>query len=145
MRLDLCNNGGDRLVESALDHHWVCTRGNVAKALSDERLAEDHRSGGAVTGDIVRLGSNFLQKLCAHVLKVIFELNVACNGYTVIGDGWCAELLVQHHVATLWADRDLYRVGELVDPALERATCRLVKYNLLCHSAPLLSCFTYYC
>ena len=142
MRLDLCNNGGDRLVESALDHHWVCTRGNVAKALGNERLTENHRGGGAVTSNIVRLGGNFLEKLRTHVLEVIFQLNVACNRHAVIGNGWCAELLVEDHIATLWADRDLYRVSELIDAALQCTSCRFVEDNLLCHFVPLLSFFT---
>jgi hypothetical protein len=114
----------------------------LREAFSDERLAEHHGGGGAVSGNIIRLSGNFLEKLRTHILEVIFQLNVACNRHAVIGNGWCAELLVEDHIATLWADRDLYRVGELIDAALECASCRFVEDNLLCHFVPLLSFFT---
>ena len=43
-----------------------------------------------------------------------------------------AELLVEHDVAALGAERHLHRVGEAVDAALERAAGGLIKIQLLC-------------
>jgi hypothetical protein len=41
------------------------------------------------------------------------------------------ELLVEDHVAALGAERDLDRVGEDVDAALERAACVLAELQFL--------------
>src|SRR5699024_2710838 len=49
------------------------------------------------------------------------------------GDGGGTPLLVQDDVAALGAEGDLDRVRELVDTALERATCVLVVDDLFSH------------
>ena len=102
----------------------------------DERLAEHDGGGGAVAGDVVGLGRDLLEELRAHVLERLFELDLAGDGHAVIGDGRGAELLVQHDVAALGAERHLDGVGELVDAPLEGATSGLVKDQLLCHGLP---------
>ena len=54
---------------------------------------------------------------------------------TVLGDGGGAELLVEDDVAPLGAERDLHRVGELVDAAQDGLARLLAVNNLLCHVA----------
>ena len=90
-----------------------------AEALGDHRLAEDGRGGGAVAGDVVRLGGDFLEQLRAHVLERILELDLLGDGHAVVGDRGRAELLVEDDVAALGAERDLDGVGQSVDAALE--------------------------
>ena len=93
--------------------------GHVAQALADQRLGQHGGGGGAVTGDVVGLGGHLLHELGAHVLEGVVELDLTGDRHAVVGDGGGAELLVEHHVAALGAERDLDRVGELVDAGLE--------------------------
>ena len=64
--------------------------------------------------------------LRAHVLERILEVDLLGDGDAVLGDRGRAELLVEDDVASLGAERDLDRVGELVDAAENRlsATAR---------------------
>ena len=56
----------------------------------------EHGGGrGAVAGDVVGLRGDFLQKLGAHVLVGVFELDFLGDGDAVLGDGGGAELLIQ--------------------------------------------------
>jgi hypothetical protein len=59
----------DRLLDAALDQQRVRAGRDVAKAFADDRLREHGRGGGAVAGDVVGLGSDFLDELRAHVLE----------------------------------------------------------------------------
>ena len=117
--LELLDEALDALVRAALDDHRVGAGGHVLETLGDHRLAEHDRGGGAVAGDVVGLGRDFLEQLRAHVLERIFELDVARDRHAVIGDRRRAELLVEDDVAALGAERHLDRVGELVYAALE--------------------------
>ena len=85
----------------------------------DHRLGEHGGRGGAVTGDVVGLGGDFLDELGAHVLERVLELDLLGDRHTVVGDRRGAALLVEHHVAALRAERHLDGVGELVDARLE--------------------------
>src|SRR5690606_14047236 len=92
--------------------------------------------GGAVTRDVVGLGGDLLHELGAHVLEGVVELDLAGDGYTVVGDGGGAPLLVEHHVAALGAERHLDGVGELVDAGLEGAAGFVVELEDLGHLVP---------
>ncbi|MND95603.1 hypothetical protein D3C80_878630 [compost metagenome] len=72
-------------------------------------------SGGTVTGGVVGLGSNFLDHLGAHVLELVFQLDLAGNGDAILGDGRGTEGLVQYHVAAFRAQGHLDGVGQDVD------------------------------
>ena len=56
----------------------------------------------------------------------VLELDLLGDGYTVVGDRGSAPLLLQDDVATLGAERDLDRVGQLVHATLEGASGFLV-------------------
>src|SRR5450759_1133487 len=129
--LDLRGDGLDGLLDADADQHRVRAGGDVADALVDHRLAEDHGGSGAVAGHIVGLGCDFLEELRAHVLEGVFEFDVAGDGDAVVGNGRRAELLVQDDVSTLGANRDLDGLGEAVNAALERSTSCLVEDELL--------------
>ena len=132
---DLGHDGRDGGFDAVLDDHRVRPGGHDAQALGDHRLAEHDRGGGAVAGDVVGLGGDFLEQLGAHVLERVVELDVASDRDAVVGDGRSAELLVEDDVAALGADRDLDRVGEAIDAALQRATSGLVEDELLSQSS----------
>ena len=106
----------------------------------DQGLGQHGGGGGAVAGDVVGLGRDRLGQLGAEVLVRVVELDLAGDRDAVVGDDRRAERLVQDDVAALRAERDLDRVGQLVDAALERAAGVLVETEDLRHGVP--SCLT---
>ena len=102
-----------------LHDHGVGAGGHVLHALADEGLGQQGGGGGAVAGHVVGLGGDFLHQLGAHVLKGVFQLDFLGDGHAVVGDQGSAELLVQHHVAALGAQGDLYGICQLVDAGLQ--------------------------
>ena len=131
--LDRLDGRGDGLLDAPLEAHRVGAGGDVAQALVDQRLGQHGGGGGAVTGDVVGLGGDLLDQLGAHVLERVVELDLPGDGHAVVGDGRGAELLVEHDVAALRAERDLDRVGQLVDAGLEGAAGVLVELQDLGH------------
>ena len=111
----------DGLLDAALDGHRVGAGGDHAQALAHDGLGEQGGGGGAVTGDVVGLGGDFLDELGALVLEDVLELDLTGDGHAVVGDGGGAELLVEHHIAALGAEGDLDGVGERVHAALQGA------------------------
>ena len=113
--------------DATLEAHWVGASSNVAQALVHDGLSENGCGGGAVASYVVGLGCDLFDELSAHVFESIFELNFTSDGNTIVGDCRSAELLVENNVATLGAECDLDRVGELVDARFETATSCVVR------------------
>ena len=132
------DGGGGGLLDALLHDHGVCARGEVLQTLGDHGLREHGGGGGAVAGDVVGLGGDFLDHLGAHVLKGVLKLDLLGDGHAVVGDQGRAELLVQNDVAALGAEGDLHGVGQLVDAALDRFSCFFAVNNLLSHCCFLL-------
>ena len=107
----------DREIDTALEIHRVHAGGNRLGALTHDRGGEHGGSGGAVAGHVGRLGGDLTHHLRAHVLELVFELDLLGDSHAVLGDARRAERLVEHDVAALRAERDLYRVVENVDAA----------------------------
>ena len=103
-------------------------------------LGQQGGGGGAVAGHIVGLGRNLADKLSAHVFKGIVQLNFLGDGYAVVGDQGSAELLVQHHIAALGAQGDLYGIGQLIDAGLQSLPGLVAALNNLRHIDCLLYC-----
>ena len=61
------------------------------------------------------------------------DMILAVRRGAVIGDGGCAELLVEHHVAALGAEGDLDGVGKGVDAAHHRVPGLFIEEHLLGH------------
>ena len=85
----------------------------------DHGLSQQGSGGGAVTGHIVGLGGHLAHQLCAHVLKRVVQLDLLGDGHAVVGDQGRTERLIQHHVAALGTQRDLYGIGQLIDTGLQ--------------------------
>ncbi len=113
--LQLGDGGRDGLVDTALQVHRVDTGGDGLEAFLDERLGEDGRGRGAVTGHVGGLRGGFLDDLGADVLVLVGEFDFLRDRDAVLGDGRGAEALLEHDVAALRAEGDLDGVGEGVD------------------------------
>ena len=133
MLLELGDDHLDGLLDAALQRHRVGAGGDVLHAFAEDRLREHGRRGGAVTGDVGGLARDLAHHLRAHVLERILQLDFLGHRHAVLGDRRGAELLVEDDVAALGAERDLYRVGELVDAAQDRLARLLAVNNLFCH------------
>src|SRR5690606_6588895 len=115
--LQLLDGGLDGLVDAALEVHRVHARGHGLGAFADEGLGQHGGGGGAVTGVVGGLGSDFLDHLRAHVLELVGQFDFLGNGDAVLGDGRGAEALLEHDVAALRAQGRLDGVGEDVHAA----------------------------
>ncbi len=111
------NNFSHCEVDTALEVHRVHASSNSLGTFLNDGLTENGRGCRAVTGSVVGLRSHFAQHLCAHVFELVFQFDFLGNRYTVFGDAWCAEGLVDNNVTTLRAERYLNSVSEDIDAA----------------------------
>ena len=102
-------------VDATLQIHRVHAGGDIFHAFTNDGLCENGSGCGAVASDVVRLGSDFAQHLCAHIFELVIKLDVFRNRHTVFRDARSAKRLVDHNVTTLRAERDLYRIGENIN------------------------------
>ncbi len=136
--LQLFDDGGHGLVDAALQVHRVHAGGDVLHAFADDRLGQHGGGGGAVTGDVGGLGSDFLDHLRAHVLELVLQFDFLGDGNAVLGDGRGAEGALQHHVAAFRAEGDLDSVGQDVDATHHALTRGITKLNFFsCHCLSL--------
>ena len=123
----------DGLLDAALESQRVGAGRDVAQTFANQGLGQHGGGGGAVAGDVVGLLGDFLDQLGADLLVRVLELDLLGDGHTVVGDRGSAPLLLQDDVATLGAERDLHRVGQLVHAPLESAAGLFVVRNNLGH------------
>ncbi len=132
--LQFFDDGDHGLVDAALQVHRVHAGGDVLHAFADDRLGQHGGGGGAVTGDVGGLGSDFLDHLRAHVLELVLQFDFLGDRNAVLGDGRGAEGALQNHVAALGAEGDLDGVGENVDTTNHALTSGIAKLNFFsCH------------
>jgi hypothetical protein len=130
--LQLFHQGQHGLVDAALQVHRVHAGGNELHAFADDGLRQHGGRGGAVTGGVAGLGSNFLDHLRAHVLELVLEFDFLGHRDTVLGDGGGAEAALQDHVAALGAQGDLDRVGQDVHAFNHAVTGVRAKDDVFC-------------
>src|SRR5215204_2303648 len=116
----------------------ACTALSMPR-LTDSGAAVDHGLGqdggrrGAVTRDVVGLGSDLLGELGAEIRVRLLDLDLTGDRDAVVGDRRGAELLVDDDVAAPWAERHLDGVREGVDATLQAAAGALVELQDLGH------------
>ncbi len=120
-------------VDAALEQHWVGARGDVLQTFIHDRLGQDGGGGGPVARDVVGLGRGFLQKLRAHILVRVFQLDFLRHGHAVVGDCGSTELLVDGDVAALRTERSRNGVRQRVNANLQTAARIFAKSELLSH------------
>src|SRR5262249_41786414 len=84
----------------------------AATAFAPDRVRQHGRRGGAVASLVVGLLGDLAHHLGAHVLELVFELDLLGDGDAVLGDARRTEALVEHDVAALGSERHAHRVGE---------------------------------
>ena len=104
--------------------------GNRLGAFTHDRLGQNRSSRGAVTSNVVGLGSDLTDHLGAHVLELVIELDFLGDRHTVLGDTGRAEGLVQNHGTALGTQRDLDSVGQNVDAAQHARACIRTKLHV---------------
>ena len=97
--LDFFDKFSNSFFDTAFENHRVSTGCDVAHAFLDHSLCQDGSCRRTVTSDVVSLGCDFFDELCAHVFKGIFQFDIAGYGNTIVSDGRCAEFLVKNDVA----------------------------------------------
>src|SRR5207249_522754 len=122
LRLDVVDDGLDSRLDAALERHRVRAGRDVLQPLADDGLREDGRGRRAVAGDVVGRRGDLADELRALVLEDVLDLDLTRDRDAVVRDRRRAVALVEHDVATLRAKRDLDRIREDVDAALESAT-----------------------
>ncbi len=130
-RLELLDDVGDGLVHPALHQHRVDAGDDGAEALVVDGLGHHGGGGGAVAGDVGGLAGDLLDHLRAHVLVLVFELDLLGDGDAVLGDRRRAERLLDDDVAAAGAERHLDGAGQLGHPALHRLAGFLIKRDHL--------------
>ena len=125
--LQLGDNGFHSHVDAASDGNRVATGGDIAKAFVHNSLGQNGGGGGAVTGDVVGLARDFADKLRAHVLVWVFQLNFLGDGDAVLGNCRGAPLLVEDDVSSARAEGDFHRVSDGIRAALKGTPGVLIK------------------
>jgi len=105
----------------------------VLHAFIDHGLCQDSCGGGAVARDIIGLGGDFLDELCAHVLESILELDLLGDRHAIVGDGRSAVGLVQNNVSALGSQGDLDCIRKLVDTFRQCHACICAVFEFLSH------------
>src|SRR5262249_31377903 len=112
--LQVVDDGGDRLVDAALDPHGVGAGGDVAQALLVDGQGQDGRPGGAVAGRVAGLGGAGVARLAPIVLEGAGRVVLLADSAAALGDGGPAEGLVDDDVAAGRPQRDADGVGQFV-------------------------------
>src|SRR3546814_12133202 len=66
---------------------------------------------------VVLLRGHFAQHLRAHVLELVLELDLLGDGDAVLGNARSAEALLDHDIAALGTERDLYCIRKRIRAA----------------------------
>ena len=118
--LDVGDDGFDGHIDTAAQIHRVHAGGNGFAAFADDRLSQNGRGRRAVTGDVGRFGSGFLDDLSAHVFKFVRQFDFFGDGNAVLGDARRAERFGQNDVAAFRTQRHFDGIGQNVDAAQHR-------------------------
>ncbi len=123
----------DRVLDAPAQQHRVDAVGEHAHPLAQQRLGEQRGGRGPVAGEVGRLGRDLADELRAHVRELVGELDLAGDRHAVVRDRRRAGEALEDDVAALRPERDLHRVGQLVDAALQAAPCVVVEADHLAH------------
>ena len=128
----------DRFINSHLnalaEHHGVCAGSDILHALMHDSLCKKGCGGGAVACNIVGLGSDLTDELCAHILKRVGKLDLLSDGDAIVGDEGCAVLLFKNYITALGSKGDFNCISKGIETFLESPACFFAMLKLLCHN-----------
>ena len=122
------------LVDTTFDFNWSHSGRNALEPLANDSISQNCSCCCSVTCNIVCLRSNFTNKLCAHVLIRIFELNFFCNRNTVFCDCWCAEFFVEHNQSATRSESYFYSAGNLLNATKHLFASFFIENQLFSHN-----------
>ena len=111
--LDFLDGGFHGAFDAALERRGAGAGRDRLHAFAEDGLRQHGGGGGAVAGDVGSLRRDFADHLRAHVFERVLQFDFLCHGHAVLGDDRRAELLFDHGVAALGAERDLHGVGQM--------------------------------
>ncbi len=128
----------DRFLDPASQQHRVGAVLEREHPLAHDRLREQRGRGGAVAGQVAGAVGDLAHQLRTHVLVLVAELDLAGDRDAVVRDDRRTREALEHDVAALGAQRDLDRVGELVDAGLQKLPRLMIEEQSLAHRGGLL-------
>ena len=85
--LELGDDVLDGLLDAALHEHRVGAGDDGPQAFVEDGLGQHGGGGGAVAGHVAGLAGDLLDHAGAHVLVLVFQLDLLGDGDAVLGDG----------------------------------------------------------
>ena len=132
--LNCLDSGVSGFLHTLSEDDRVCACCQVLHTFVDHSLCKDCSCGRAVACDIVCLGGDFLDQLCAHVLKIVLELDLLCDRNAVVSDRRSAVGFVKDNVSALGAQCDLYCIREFVDSGSHCHSGVCAVFEIFCHN-----------
>ena len=110
--LQVRNHGRDGEVDAAFEVHRVHAGGDRLGAFLDNGLRKNRCGRRTISGEVRGLRGDLAQHLRAHVLELVFELDLLRHSDTVFADARRAERFVEHDITALGTKRYADGVGE---------------------------------
>ena len=134
LTLDRLYHLSDGLVDTALHIEWIGTGSHILHTLRKDGLSQNGSCGGTVASIIASLAGHTLHKLCAGILKGIFQFNLLGYGHTVLGNLGSAKLLINNNVATLGAQRNFHCISQRIGSSFEHLAGINIIFYFFSHS-----------
>ena len=122
-RLDCLDSRISSLLHALAKDNRICACSQVLHALVDHCLSKDRSSCRAIAGDIVRLLSDLLHKLGAHVFEAVLQLDFLRDGHAIVCDDRCAVALVKNDISALRTKRNFDGICQLVHAICKSNSC----------------------
>ena len=130
--LQFADDGGDRLINPALEVHGVRSSRYVPVAVVDDRLGQNSGRRRAVSGNVRGLRSDLFDHLGAQILDFVFELDFLGYRDPVFCHRGGAEGFFNDYIAAFGTQGHLYRIGQSVHSGTKSVTRRNVIFDVFC-------------
>ncbi len=131
--LDILDDGGYGLVDTAFEVHGVGPSGDVLQTGVDDGLSQNGSSGGAVASLVVGLRGNLLHHLGTHVLDAVLQFDFLSHGHTVLSHLGSTKFLVDNDIAAFRAEGYFYCVCQCINALAELFASVIIENYFFCH------------
>ena len=125
--------GSHGFVDTSFQFHRIGTGSNVFQANINNGLCQDSGCGRTVSGIISGFGSHFFDHLCTDVGIRIGQFNFFGYAYTVFGDVWSSEFLLNDYIAAFRSEGYFYCICQLVYPFFHQVAGFDIEFYFFCH------------